>query len=42
MLLSNLPQVDDLPVNKEDPLRISRFLLSSLDKGVQEKQKILH
>ena len=41
ILLSNLPKVEEIPVATDDPLRVSRFLLSNLDAGYQESTKVV-
>lgn len=39
ILLSNLPHVEE--IKSEDPLRISRFLMTNIDSGVKEVQKVV-
>ena len=39
VLLSNLPHPED--IKSEDPLRVSRFLMSSIDSGVKEELRVV-
>lgn len=39
VLLSNLPQVEE--IKSDDPLRISRFLMTNIDTNVKEEAKVV-
>jgi hypothetical protein len=39
MLLSNLPHVEE--IRSDDPLRISRFLMTNIDNGVKEERRVV-
>lgn len=39
ILLSNLPKVEQ--INSLDPLKISRLLMSNIDKGLKQEKKVI-
>jgi hypothetical protein len=39
ILLSNLPHVEE--IKSDDPLRISRYLMTNIDTGIKEVQKVV-
>lgn len=41
LLLQGVPNVDEIEGEKQDPLRISRFLLKNIDKDLKDSQKIV-
>ena len=42
ILLSNLPHVEDIRSdNPNDPLRVSRMLMSTIDDGIKREKKLI-
>lgn len=39
ILLSNLPNVEE--IQSTDPLKISRLLMTNIDKGVKEEKRVV-
>lgn len=39
ILLANLPKVEE--ITSSDPLKISRLLMTNIDKGLQEEKKVI-